>query len=340
MARAKKKHVCSCGEEFNHGIGLRKHQRQTGHKGSSIVDDDGDGDGGDDGEQSEAPPAAAAAPPAPPPPPPAPAAPAPPPAEAPAPKAATAPPTPPPRAAAPPAPAEEEDDDDEAPAQTVPVSRAIPRPAPQAVEEDRDYDDTPSRYQQNRQKLTLVSSGLKVIAKSRAREAGHQLKQSARSGADIFMEALKIAVSLLLLIAIPCVAFWWWYNQRKGPPPPVKVPNSMTIEDGALAARSALLLYLDALQKNRHEDAYQRLSSEWKREISAPGFAESLSGIEDIRWAVSDQKLLPDGSAEVRLLIAYLEDGRKRKFQGRFRLTREGESWKVDRAELSSAASN
>lgn len=42
MARKKKKHVClECFEQFNHGIGLRKHQRQSGHKGSNVfnVDD-------------------------------------------------------------------------------------------------------------------------------------------------------------------------------------------------------------------------------------------------------------------------------------------------------------
>lgn len=35
--RGKKRHHCmECGEVFNHGIGLRKHQRQTGHKGSRL----------------------------------------------------------------------------------------------------------------------------------------------------------------------------------------------------------------------------------------------------------------------------------------------------------------
>lgn len=37
--RRKKKHVCKeCGETFNHGIGLRKHQRQTSHKGIEVVE--------------------------------------------------------------------------------------------------------------------------------------------------------------------------------------------------------------------------------------------------------------------------------------------------------------
>jgi hypothetical protein len=188
--------------------------------------------------------------------------------------------------------------------------------------------------------LTVVSSGLKVLAKSRAREAGHQLKQSARSGADIFTEALKIAVSLLLLMAIPIGVFWWWWSQRRATPPPVQVPSTFTFEQGALGARSVLLQYLDALEKKRWNDAYGKLSSDWQSEISAPGFEEAFSGIEKIRWAVSDQKLLPDGTAEVSLLLAYVEDGRPRKFQGRFRLTQEGDAWRVDRAELSSAPSS
>lgn len=188
--------------------------------------------------------------------------------------------------------------------------------------------------------MAVVSSGLKVIAKSRAREASHQLKQSARSGADIFAEALKIAVALLLLLAIPSGVFWWWYNQRKAKLPPVNVPNTFTFEEGALAARSELLKYLDSLAKSRLDDAYGRLSSDWQRELSAPSFKEAFSGISDIRWAISDQKLLSDGSADVTLVLAYIEDGRSKKFQGRFRLVREGELWKIERAELSPAPSS
>ena len=37
MARARKIHTClECGETFNHGIGLRKHQRHTGHRRSVV----------------------------------------------------------------------------------------------------------------------------------------------------------------------------------------------------------------------------------------------------------------------------------------------------------------
>lgn len=205
------------------------------------------------------------------------------------------------------------------------------------VEEQWDYGDTPSRFQHNRQKMQVVSSGLKVIAKSRAREASHQLKQSARSGADIFAEASKIAVALLLLLAIPSAVFYWWYSQHKAKLPPVNVPNTFTFEEGALAARSELLKYLDSLAKSRLDDAYGRLSSPWQRELSGASFKEAFSGINNIRWAISDQKLMPDNSAEVSLVLAYVEDGRAKKFRGRFRLVREGEVWKLDRAELSAA---
>jgi hypothetical protein len=243
-------------------------------------------------------------------------------------------------ASPPPAPVDEGNEEEQE--QTVPVTRGSAQlvQAQVPVEENwDDYGEGPSRYQHNRQKLTLVSSGLKSIAKSRARTAGHQLKQSARSGADIFTEALKIAVSLLLLIAIPAGVFWWWWTQRRVAPPPVEVPSSFTFEQGALAARSALLLYLDALQKERIGEAYGQLSSGWRREISQGSFDEAFSSISDIRWAVKDQRLLADGSAEVSLVLAYIEDGRARKFQGRFRLTQEGQVWKVDRAELSSMPS-
>lgn len=341
MSRGKKKHVCSCGEEFNHGIGLRKHQRQTGHKGSSIVDDGGPGGDDDGDEEAAAPPPAAA--PSPPPPPPPPPAPTPPPAPAPAPVAKPAPP--PPQAPAPvarpaPPPVAAYDDEDDEPDQTVAVSRTqIGRREP-AGEAGWDYGEGPSRYQHNKQKLTLVSSGLKVIAKSHARTAGNQIKQSARSGADIFTEAAKIAVALLLFMAIPAAGLWWWWQHNKAPAAPVNVPSTFTFDQGPLAARSALLQYLDALAKGRTEEAYSRLSGDWQQQLTASAFRESMSGIENIRWAVEDQKLAGDGSAEVTLVIAFNEDGRARKFQGRFRMTPEGQAWKVDRAELSPAPSS
>lgn len=339
MSRGKKKHVCSCGEEFNHGIGLRKHQRQSGHKGSTIVDD-GAGGGDDEGEDDA--PAAAAPPPAPAPSPPPPAAPPPPPPPAPVAKPAPAPPPPPtPAPARPaPAPAAAAYDDDDEPDQTVAVTRSRPPRQDTSSQQEWEYEEGPSRYQHNKQKLTLVSSGLKVIAKSHARTAGNQIKQSARSGADIFAEAAKIAVALLLFMAIPAAGLWWWWHQSKAPSAPVEVPSTFTFEGGPLAARSALLQYLDALEKGRTEDAYQRLSQGWRSQLSASAFAEAFSGISNIRWAVEDQTLAPDGSAEVTLLLAYREDGQARKFQGRFRLTQEGQAWRVDRAELSSAPSS
>jgi flagellar biosynthesis component FlhA len=39
MERKKQEHRCKeCGEAFNHGVGLRRHQKQTGHKGSDIAE--------------------------------------------------------------------------------------------------------------------------------------------------------------------------------------------------------------------------------------------------------------------------------------------------------------
>ena len=340
MSRAKKKHVCSCGEEFNHGIGLRKHQRQTGHKGSSIVDDDGSGGGGDEEGEGEAaaspsPPPPAPAPPPPPPPPPVAKAPEPAPPPPPPPKAAE----PPPRAAAQPPPEEEFDEPD----RTVPVARAAARPVeseqPQQQAWPLEYGEGPSRFQHNRQKLSLVSRGLRVLVSYRARSAGDQLKRSARSGADIFAEAFKIALALLLLIAIPAGVLWWWVTQRKDTPPPVDVPNTFTFDQGAPAARSAVLQYLDGLSKQRWNEAYDKLSSDWKQHLDPAAFQQAFTGISDVRWRIDDQKLLPGGDAEVRLLLAYQEDGRARKFQGRFRLVQQGQVWKLDRLELTNAGS-
>ena len=313
MARVRKKHVCSCGEEFPHGIGLRKHQRETGHKGSSVVGDDGSGGAPD---APPAPDVAVAAPVA---------APqqAPPPVE----KVSQ-------RSQAPPAQDDFEDPGD----QTVAVTGSRMAPSNQQAWPP-EIPEGPSRYQHNRQKLSLVGRGLRVLVSYRARSAGHQLKQSAQSGADIFSEALKIALSLLFIIAIPVGIFFWWRSQRSPAPVAPDVPASFSLEQGAVSARNATLQYLDALEKGRWEDAYARLSSGWRAEMSQGALQDSCSGIDQIRWAVDDQRMLPTGGAEVAMVLAFVENGKAKKFRGRFRLIQEGQAWKVDRLELSSAAS-
>ena len=341
MSRGKKKHVCSCGEEFNHGIGLRKHQRQTGHKGSSVVDDDGSGPAGGDEEEASAPP-----PPAPPKP--AEVAPPPPPPKA----AEPPPPPPPPPAPARPAPAPvaaqvDDDDEEDDPPRTVAVTRPTataqqhpPQQYPAQEAWPPAYPQAgPSRFEHNRQKLSLVSRGLRVLLSYRARSAGTQLKASAQSGADIVTEASKIALALLLILAVPTTIFWWWWHSREAVPPPAKVPTTFNVDEGAKAARGTVLSYLDSLSKGKSEDAYGRLSRSWRSELSAEAFRSDMSGISEVRWAVNDQRLLSADLAEVTLLLAYVEDGQSKKFQGRFRLTREDETWKVDRLELSAASS-
>ncbi len=339
MSRGKKKHVCSCGEEFNHGIGLRKHQRQSGHKGSTVVEDDGDGD--DDAGEVEAPPAPAAAPP---PPPPAPVAPPPPPPRAPEPE--PAPPPPPPRAAAPPPPVEPEDDDDydDDPAQTVsvPYSGGYQQQQPPQVQQSWPpayQQPEPSRFEHNRQKLSLVSRGLRVLFSYRARKAGDQLKASAQSGADIFTEAAKIALALLLILAVPGFAIWWVWSSREAPPAPARVPTTFSVDEGAKSARNAALSYLDALSKKRLDEAYDGLSQSWRSELSAESFRSDLASIDNIRWAVSDHRMISETQAEVSMTLAYVENGEAKKFHARFRLTQEAKAWKVDRLELSAASS-
>ncbi len=329
MSRQKKKHVCSCGEEFPHGIGLRKHQRDTDHKGSTIVVDDGSGlatSGGGEAEESAPAPAT---------PPPARrqtvlAQPEPEPEES----------EPPPSPAAPPTATVHqpyEDDDEEDYDTTVPVVRQAPQSGAGSWQTPTDHG--PSRFQQNKQKVSLVARGLRILLGYRARSAGNQLKQSARSGADIFAEAFKIAISLLLIIAIPIGAYLWWRGHRTPDLAGANVPTEFQPERGALAARSALLMYLDNLAKGEYSVAYAMLSPAWRSEMSEESFRETFLGIENIRWAVNGQKLLNPESAEVSLVIAYIEDGRPRRYRGRFRLTQQAQLWKVDRLELSSIPS-
>lgn len=161
------------------------------------------------------------------------------------------------------------------------------------------------------------------------------MKASAQSSADIFTEASKIALALLLILAVPATAFWWWWHSRQAPPPAAKVANSFNVAEGAKAARAAVLLYLDALAKERPDEAYSHLSQGWRSELSAQSFRQSLEGISEVRWAVNDQRLLSEGVAEVNLLLAFVEEGQSKKFRGRFRLTQEDKTWKVDRLDLS-----
>ena len=346
MARKKKKHICAeCGETFNHGIGLRKHQRQTGHKGSRIEEE---------GASPEPPPAEVAPEPAPEPPP---AAAAPPPEEPaqPEPAPASRPsrasrrrrtaaaqtpaePESAPQQEAPPAPSPLADEEE----QTVAVPRpdagfqdadhTVVTPQPDLVQQ---FGPAPSKKEHRQQKLRLVGSGLKVVLSHRAKDASKQLKQSARSGADIFTEALKLAVALVCFLAIPTIVFFWWKSHNPTQRPASDDPAVFSFDNGALAARSVLLKYLDHLGKGQLEDAYSLLSPEWQEDLAPASFKDAFLDIEDVRWAVSDQRLNPNGDADVLVRLAYREGGKNRRFVGRFRLRKSTQGWRIDRAELS-----
>ena len=343
MARKKKKHICAeCGETFNHGIGLRKHQRQTSHKGSRIEEEG-------DSPPAEAPPAAPEPAPEPPPaaaqPPVQEAAPEPPPATRPARPsrrrrgaAAEAPaePAPAPPEEAPPAPPPVADEQD----QTVAVQRPSFEDGGQTVatpqpDFSQQYGPAPTRKEHRQQKLRLVGSGLKVVLSHRAKDASKQLKQSARSGADIFTEALKLAVALVCFLAIPTIVFFWWKSHNPTQRPASSDPAVFSFDNGALAARSVLLKYLDHLGKGQLNDAYSLLSAEWQTDLSPASFNDAFLDIEDVRWAVSDQRLNPNGDADVLVRLAFREGGKNRRFVGRFRLRKSTQGWRIDRAELS-----
>lgn len=334
MARKKKKHICAeCGETFNHGIGLRKHQRQTGHKGSRIEEAGAPKPPPAQAEPEPvaAEPAAAAPPPA------AEPAPAPAPAPEPEPQPAAAPePEPAPAPAAEPAPAApppaQADEDD----QTVAVSRPIESAYPSSQDTGtQQFSSPPTKKQDRQQKLRLVGSGLKVVLSHRAKGAGQQLKKSARSGADIFTEALKLAVALVCFLAIPTIVFFWWKSHHHNPRVVSNEPGVFSFDNGALAARSVLLRYLDFLGKGQLDDAYALLSAEWRNDLPPATFKDAFLDIEDVRWAVSDQRLNSNGDADVLVRLAFREGGKSRRFVGRFRLRKSTQGWRIDRAELS-----
>lgn len=320
--RKKKKHICAeCGEAFNHGIGLRKHQRQTGHKGSEIKEE---------GEDDSPPPAEVE-------PEPAPAAPPPPP---PPPQAAATPPSPAP-AASPLVEDSDEQDDEDQNDQTVAVPRlGAPAqvPASYAPQQPVDYGapTASSKMRETKTKLTLVSKGVSRVISAKAVDAGQQAKKLGRDGADIFREALKLALALICLGAIPTAVFFWWksptHNQQYQQP---NQPQNFSFENGALKARSTLLEYLNHLGKGEMTEAYAMLTPEWQRDLSYSSFQDAFLDIEDVRWAVNDQRLNQDGQADVLVRLAFLEGGKQRRFVGRFRLTRGPQGWRIDRAELS-----
>jgi len=334
--RKKKKHICAeCGEPFNHGIGLRKHQRQTGHKGSEIREEgDDDEEDGEDGASQ----ASEAVQPEPEPEPAAPVAPPPTPAPTPPPPAAAPAATAPPPSVVSPLADEPEEDDD----QTV----AVPRPSPpSSAPAPTTYVAPPpsaypapaagSRMQETKTKLTLVSKGVSRVISAKAADAGQQAKQLGKDGADIFREALKLALALICLGAIPTAIFFWWksptHQQHQQPPQ----PKVFDIESGDVVARSRLLEYLDNLGKGRMEEAYAMLSPEWQRDLSFGSFKDAFLDIEDVRWSVVDQRLNEAGQAEVLVRLVFLEGGKQRRFVGRFRLNRGPQGWRIDRAELS-----
>ncbi len=152
-------------------------------------------------------------------------------------------------------------------------------------------------------------------------------------------EASKIALALLLILAVPASIFWWWWHTRDVTPPPARVATTFSVDEGTKAARGSVLAYLDSLSKGRVDDAYSRLSRSWRSELSRESFHQDMKGISDVRWAINDQRLLSADLAEVTLILAYVEDGQAKKFHGRFRLTQEDETWKVDRLELSAGSS-
>jgi hypothetical protein len=326
-ARKKKKHVCAeCGEMFNHGIGLRKHQRQTGHKGSEIREE-----GDDPPPPSEVEPEPAAAPAPPEPPAPQPAAPAPTPAAPPAPDPAPAPVAATPAPAAPVPPEQDE---------TV----AVPRPASLGAQPASAYDPPPqanyqeppqtSKMRETKTKIALVSKGVSRVISAKAADAGQQAAKLSKDGADIFKEAIKLAFALICFLAIPTVVFFWWKSHTPGQTQQDKT-QVFSIENGALAARSTLLKYLDHLGKGQTDEAYSLLTPGWQRDLSYTSFKDSFLDIEDVRWAVSDQRLNQNGNADVLVRLAYREGGKQRRFVGKFRLNRGPQGWRIDRAELS-----
>jgi hypothetical protein len=184
-----------------------------------------------------------------------------------------------------------------------------------------------------KQKLNLISRGVQVVLRARAKDAGQQLKASAKSGANIFREALKLAVALTCFVAVPTLLFLWWkvYSPDRGP----NEPPVFRSDDGVVAARSTLLRYLDNLAKDQWQQAYDLLSPEWRSELSSSSFRDAFLDIEDVRWSVSDQRLNPDGNADVLVRLAFREGGKVQRYVGRFRLVKGTQGWRIDRAELS-----
>ena len=180
-----------------------------------------------------------------------------------------------------------------------------------------------------------MSKGIQVVLSAKAKDAGQQIKRSARSGADIMSEAVRLAIALVCFLAVPTLIFFWWKSQNPAPSADTNGPAVFRIDDGAAADRSTLLRYFDNVGKSRWDEAYSLLTPSWQQSLSPADFRDAFLDIEDVRWAVSDQRLHPNGTADVLVRLAYKEGGRARLFVGKFRLHKSTEGWRIDRAELS-----
>ena len=218
-----------------------------------------------------------------------------------------------------------------------PAAPGAPPPVAYAPPPQAHYQEPPqsSKMRETKTKLALVSKGVSRVISAKAADAGHQAAKLSKDGADIFREALKLALALICFLAIPTVVFFWWKSYTPSQSQQPNQPQVFSFENGALAARSSLLKYLDHLGKGQLNEAYSLLTPGWQNDLTFASFKDAFLDIEDVRWAVSDQRLNQDGDADILVRLAYREGGKQRRFVGRFRLNRGPQGWRIDRAELS-----
>ncbi|MGE0491637.1 MAG: hypothetical protein AB7S38_20665 [Vulcanimicrobiota bacterium] len=313
--KKKNKHICGeCGEEFPHAITLRRHQRKTGHKGSSVVEV------AEGGEAAEAPKAAPAK-------------------AAPAPVAEPEPiPEPEPEeveVAEADEPAEEVienggyEEEEEAPVTRPVAARSVTNPASQPTAPRR------PRLQIDRKKISFVGRAVQYLVAYRASRAEAWLKRSAQSTASVMSESLKLAGVLLIVLSIPLLG---WLAIRLHRARPVAPPNysaqAQVNQNQALEARGAVLGFYQAIDRGNFNVAYDLLSQGWRSELPYDSFVAGFEQTHAVGCRIENHQSITENQVQVDFVVDMQEADEARTYRGSYLVVRTSSGWRIDSGEL------
>lgn len=297
--KARKKHVCSCGASFSHGISLRRHQRVTGHEGSEVVVE---------GEEAQAEAQAAA--------------------EEEAPAALAAP-------AEQPADAPIADDEE----MVAPATAALRdhdealEPFTQIVAPIEETRPSGPVVVVDFQKLFLIGQALHYLATDRLRVLG----QVAVEGGRTVTQAVKLAALLLAVLGLTLFGAGatrvMARSSAQAPPPALRTAGTAQ-PSAAMMARSAVLSFYREVDRANFEGAYDYLSVDWHRELSLGRFVAGFEGVSAVGCRIASQETVGPGLVRVDVVLDLLEHGTPKSYQGTYLVVQTSDGWRLDRGHL------